>query len=266
VKPPRFAALFAVLGFAALAPLAPLRAQTPAPQTLPHEIRIASEGARPPYNYIDNGELAGFEIELGHELCARMKIACSFVAQDWDSMIPGLIEHQYDAILAAMEISDERREKIAFTKPYVRMPASFIVNSKSSLHDISPEGLAGKTIGVENGGPEQAFAEDVYKKSEVKRYASLEEAILDLAEERIDTALGDKDAVIDFLKNRREGKCCKLLADAPRDPAYFGEGIAIGLRKEDTALRAAFDNAIDAVMADGTFAKIRAKYFEFEVN
>jgi polar amino acid transport system substrate-binding protein len=266
VKPPRFAALFAVLGFAALAPLAPLRAQTPAPQTLPHEIRIASEGARPPYNYIDNGELAGFEIELGHELCARMNIACSFVAQDWDSMIPGLIEHQYDAILAAMEISDERREKIAFTKPYVRMPASFIVNSKSSLHDISPEGLAGKTIGVENGGPEQAFAEDVYKKSEVKRYASLEEAILDLAEERIDTALGDKDAVIDFLKNRREGKCCKLLADAPRDPAYFGEGIAIGLRKEDTALRAAFDNAIDAVMADGTFAKIRAKYFEFEVN
>jgi polar amino acid transport system substrate-binding protein len=266
VKLPRLVILLVAVGCAVLAPLAVLRAQTATSQKPPHEIRIASEGARPPFNYIDNGELAGFEIELGHELCARMTVTCTFVAQDWDSMIPGLLDHQYDAILAAMEISDERREKIAFTKPYVRMPASFVVNSKSNLHDIRPEALAGKAIGVENGSPEQAFAEDVYKKSEIKRYGSLEEAILDLAEERIDTAIGDKDAVVDFLKNRREGKCCRLLADAPRDPTYFGEGIGVGLRKEDLALRAAFDKAIDAVMADGTFAKIRAKYFDFEVN
>jgi polar amino acid transport system substrate-binding protein len=266
VKLPRLIMLPIVAACAVLAPVPLLYAQTSAPQNLPHEIRIASEGARPPYNYIDNGELAGFEIELGRELCARMKVTCTFVAQDWDSLIPGLLERQYDAIMAAMEISDERREKIAFTKPYVRMPASFIGNSKSPLHDISPEKLAGKTIGVENGSPEQAFAEDIYKTSEIKRYGSLEEAILDLAEERIDTAIGDKDAVVDFLKNRREGKCCKLIADAPRDPTYFGEGIGIGVRKEDTALRAAFDKAIDEVMADGTFAKIRAKYFDFEVN
>ncbi|MBV8849487.1 MAG: transporter substrate-binding domain-containing protein [Methylobacteriaceae bacterium] len=260
---PRLRALAIVVACGALAALPQAEARA---QTLPHQIRIASEGARPPYNYIDNGELSGFEIELGRELCARIVVTCTFVAQDWDSMIPGLLDHQYDAIMAAMEISDERREKIAFTKPYVRMPASFVVNNKSALHDISPDGLAGKTIGVENGSPEQAFAEDIYKKSEVKRYASLEEAILDLAEERLDTALGDKDAVIDFLKNRREGKCCKLLADAPRDPVYFGEGIGVGLRKEDVALRAAFDKAIDEVMADGTFAKIRAKYFDFAVN
>jgi polar amino acid transport system substrate-binding protein len=266
VKLPRLVILLVVVGCTVLAPFAFPRAQTTAPQGLPREIRIASEGARPPYNYIDNGELAGFEIDLGRELCARMKMTCTFVAQDWDSMIPGLIDRQYDAIMAAMEISDERREKIAFTKPYVRMPASFVVNNKSALHDIGVEGLAGKTIGVETGSPEQAFTEDVYKKSEVKRYASLEEAILDLAEERLDTALGDKDAVVDFLKNRREGKCCKLLADAPRDPAYFGEGIGIGLRKEDVALREAFDKAIHAVMADGMFMKIRAKYFDFEVN
>ncbi len=89
------------------------------------------------------------------------------------------------------------------------MPASFIVNTKSNLHDISPETLAGKAIGVENGSPEQAFLEEVYKKSEIKRYASLEEAVLDLAEGRIDAALGDKDAIMDILNNRREGKCCR---------------------------------------------------------
>jgi polar amino acid transport system substrate-binding protein len=265
VKLPRPYALLIFVAFTLLAQPARVHSQA-MPPAEQRQIRIASEGARPPYNYIDNGELAGFEIDLGRELCARMKVTCTFVAQDWDSLIPGLIANQYDAIMAAMEISDERREKIAFTKPYVRMPASFIVNAKSALHDISPEGLASKTIGVENGSPEQAFAEDIYKKSEIKRYGSLEEAILDLAEERIDTAIGDKDAVVDFLKNRREGKCCRLLADAPRDPAYFGEGIGIGLRKDDTVLREALDKAIDDVMADGTFARIRAKYFEFEVN
>jgi polar amino acid transport system substrate-binding protein len=268
VRLPRLSALL-IVATSAVFCAAALHAQ-PASQTAPApaalQIRIASEGARPPFNYIDNGELAGFEIDLGRELCARMQATCTFIAQDWDSMIPGLLARQYDAILAAMEISDERREKIAFSKPYVRMPASFIGNKKSNVHDIGPEALAGKAIGVENGSPEQAFLEDVYKKSEIKHYASLEEAVLDLAEERIDAALGDKDAIMDILKNRREGKCCRLLADAPRDPAYFGEGIGIGLRKEDVALREAFDKALDEVMADGTFTKIRSKYFDFEVN
>lgn len=261
---PRSSALLVAIVCAVLSAAA-LHAQT-APSPAPLQIRIASEGARPPFNYIDNGELAGFEIDLGRELCARMKASCTFIAQDWDSLIPGLLAHQYDAIMAAMEISDERREKIAFSKPYVRMPASFIVNTKSNLHYISPETLAGKSIGVENDSPEQAFLEEVYKKSEIKRYASLEEAVLDLAEGRLDAALGDKDAIMDILNNRREGKCCHLLADAPRDPAYFGEGIGIGFRKEDVALRQAFDKAIDDVMADGTYAKIRAKYFNFPVN
>ncbi|GAC1552751.1 MAG: ABC transporter substrate-binding protein [Beijerinckiaceae bacterium] len=265
--PPRAALLAASVSLAFLIASPSGHAQSVA-QAPPasRQIRIASEGARPPYNYIDNNELAGFEIELGRELCARMKASCTFVAQDWDNLIPGLLAGQYDAIMAAMEISDERREKIAFSKPYVRMPSSFLVNNNSTLHDTSPEGLAGKTVGVETGGPHQSFLEELYKKSEIKRYATLEEAILDLAEERIDAAIGDKDALVDFLKNRREGKCCHIIADAPRDPAYFGEGIGIGLRKEDTALREAFDKALDEVMADGTFTKIRARYFDFEVN
>jgi polar amino acid transport system substrate-binding protein len=261
----RAALLAAILGLACLiAP--PSGYGQGAAQPPPRQIRIASEGARPPFNYIENNELAGFEIELGRELCARMKASCTFVAQDWDNLIPGLVAGQYDAIMAAMEISDERREKIAFSKPYVRMPLSFVANTKSNLRDTSPERLAGKTIGVGAGSPEQNFLEDNYKNSEIKHYATLEEAILDLAEERIDTAIGDKDALTDFLKNRREGKCCRIIADAPRDPAYFGEGVGIGLRKEDKALREAFDKALDEVMADGTFAKIRARYFDFEVN
>ena len=230
------------------------------------EVRIASEGARPPYNYLDNNELAGFEIDLARELCARMKVSCSFVAQDWDGLVPGLLNHQYDAIMAAMEITDEAREKIAFTKPYIRMPSAFMASRQNAITDTSPAGLAGKSIGVESGGAHQMYVEDLYKQSKIRPYATLEEAILDLAEGRLDTVIGDKDALADFLKTRREGQCCALIADAPHDPAFFGEGIGIGLRPEDATLKAMFEKALDASMADGSFARIRAKYFDFDIN
>ena len=229
-------------------------------------VRIASEGARPPYNYLENNELAGFEIDLARDLCARMKVSCSFIAQDWDGLIPGLLEHRYDAIMAAIEITAEAREKIAFTKPYIRMPSAFMTLKQEATQDTSPAGLIGKAIGVESGGAHQAYLEDVYKQSEIRSYATLEEAILDLAEGRLDAVIGDKDAIAEYMKTRKEAQCCVLAGEVPRDPAYFGDGIGIGLRKDDEVLKAIFEKALDSCVADGTFARITAKYFDFKID
>ena len=229
-------------------------------------VRIASEGAHPPYNYLENNELAGFEIDVARDLCARMKVSCSFIAQDWDGLIPGLLAHRYDAIMAAMEITGEARKKIAFTKPYIRMPSAFMTLKQRVTLDTSPAGLVGKAIGVESGGTRQAYLEDVYKQSEIRPYARLEEAILDLAEGRLDAVIGDKDAIAEYMKTRKEAQCCVLAGDVPRDPAYFGDGIGIGLRKEDKALKARFEKALDSCLADGTFVKITGKYFAFKID
>jgi polar amino acid transport system substrate-binding protein len=195
-----------------------------------------------------------------------MKVSCSFIAQDWDGLIPGLLGHRYDAIMAAMEITGEARKDIAFTKPYIRMPSAFMTLKQRATLDTSPAGLVGKAIGVEAGGTHEAYLEDVYKQSEIRPYATFEEAILDLAEGRLDAVIGDKDAIADFMKTRKEAQCCVLNMDVPRDPAYFGDGIGIGLRKEDTTLKAMFEKALDSCMADGTFAKITAKYFAFKID
>ncbi|MGH6800477.1 MAG: transporter substrate-binding domain-containing protein [Methylocella sp.] len=229
-------------------------------------VRIASEGARPPYNYLENNKLSGFEIDLGRDLCARMKVSCSFIAQDWDGLFPGLLAHRYDAIMAAIEITGEAREKIAFTKPYIRMPSAFMTLKQGAPLDTSPADLVGKAIGVESGGTHEAYLEDVYKQSEIRPYASLEEAILDLAEGRLDAVIGDKDAIAEYMKTHKDAQCCVLSADVPRDPAYFGEGIGIGLRKQDKALKAMFEKALDSCVADGAFARIRAKYFDFKID
>ena len=241
---------------AAVAPAAPL----------PAHLTIASEGARPPYNYMDGEQLAGFEIDLGRELCRRMAVDCTFVVQDWDSMIPGLLAHRYDAIMAAMEINAARERRIAFSAPYVRMPSAFLVRKDDAPGAATPDALAGKTIGLEAGGTHQAFIENAYPRSRLHKYNSLDDAILDLEAGRVDAALGDKDAVVTFMETRGDAGCCRILADVPRDPVFFGAGIGVGLRKDDVALKAAFDAALAASMADGSFERIRARYFDFPIR
>ncbi len=233
---------------------------------VPDHLVIASEGARPPYNYFDGDKLAGFEIDLGHDLCRRMAVACTFVAENWDDMIPGLLARRYDAIMAAMEITDARQKEIAFSAPYVRMPSAFLVRKDTDVAAATPVALAGHRIGVEQGGTHQAFLEKIYPTARIETYGSLADAILDLEAGRVDAAIGDKDAIVAFLKTRRDARCCRILADVPRYPAIFGDGIGIGLRKGDVALKDAFDKALVASMADGTFATISARYFDFPVD
>ena len=230
-------------------------------------LRIASEGARPPFNFLDANELAGFEIDLGREICLRLQRACVFVPQDWDSLIPGLLAHQYDAVMAALDITDDRRAQVEFSIPYVRMPAVLVAQKTSALKDAAPESLSGKTIGVEDGSAAQALLDEpVWKVVKPKVFASLEDAMLDLAEGKIDGVIADKLVTSDFLTSRREGQCCRMVADVARDPGIFGEGIAVALRKTDVALREAIDAALTAMIADGTFKRIQAKYFGFDIR
>lgn len=232
----------------------------------PKHLTIASEGARPPYNYFDGDRLTGFEIDLGQDLCRRMSVSCTFVARQWDGLIPGLLEHHYDAIMAAMEINPEREAKIAFTQPYIRMPSAFMVTKASGLASDDPATLAGKRIGVEKGGTHEIFLKALYSQSSIKPYTTLSDAILDLEAGTVDAVVGDKDEIVTFLETRRDARCCQILADVPRDPRFFGDGIGAGLRKEDTALKARFEKAFAACVADGTFAKLSAKYFSFPIN
>jgi polar amino acid transport system substrate-binding protein len=90
--------------------------------------------------------------------------------------------------------------------------------------------------------------------------------VLDLAEARLDVVIADKDALDEFIRTRREAQGCVLVSDIPRDPAYFGDGVGIALRKSDVSLKTMFENALDSIVADGTFTKIRAKYFNFGIN
>jgi polar amino acid transport system substrate-binding protein len=231
-------------------------------------IRIATEGAYPPFNYVDpaDNQLKGFEIDLARAMCTAMQATCDFEIAEWDTLIHDLRHDKFDAIVASLEITEERRQKIAFSKAYYRTPAVFMARKDTDLTAITPEALKGRKLGAMTGTIYATYLEDAYSGSDVKLYANQDEASLDLALGRIDAVLGDKIALQEWLNRGREASCCRFLADAPHDVTAFGEGYGVGLRKEDDDLRQHFDAAIDAIMADGTYARIRERYFPFDVR
>ncbi len=229
-------------------------------------LRIATEGAFPPFNLTDDrGEPAGFEVELGRALCAAMGTPCVFVLQDWDGMSEGLNAGRYDAIMSSMASTRQRRFRMTFSKPYYIVPAAFIARRDGPAPDTSPAGLKDKTVGVPGLTEHAAYLEEHYRDAEIRVFGKLEEAALDLMVGRVDVVLGDKLALARFLASR-EGACCRFAGDARYDPDFHGLGVAVAVRRGETALRERFDAAIDQVIADGSYDRIREKHLPIDVK
>jgi polar amino acid transport system substrate-binding protein len=229
-------------------------------------IRIAVEGANPPFNYIDQaGELQGFEVDLAKALCAAMRADCTFVQHQWDGIIRGLLDREYDAIVSSLGITESRARRIAFSRRYFKPRAAFLANKSSGLAAMDAQTLAGKVIATLERSPHAAYARDVFPQSELKLFGKLQDAVLELGVGRADVVLGPKRWLLDFLATA-EGACCELVGDIPATAPHYGSGIAVGLRKQDPELKAAFDGAIEQAMRDGTYDQIRAKYFQFDTK
>ena len=229
------------------------------------KLKIGTEGAYPPFNNLTaDGKLEGFDIDIANALCAEMKAECEFVTQDWDGIIPALEAKKFDAIIASMSITEERKQKVDFTKKYYNTPPAIAVPKDSTIADVSPEALKGKTIGAQGSTIHQNYAELTYKDSTVKSYPTAEEYKLDLANGRIDAATDDSVVLGEWLKSE-EGACCKMLGTLKSDPKIHGEGAGIAVRKGETELVEKLNAAIDAIRANGKYKEIQDKYFTFDV-
>jgi len=249
-------------------------------------IRIGTEGAYPPWNAKDeSGKLIGFEVELANFLCIYMKADCTIVEQDWDGMIPGLIMRKYDAIMAGMSITDERMKTINFSQGYADEVASLAVMKGSPLEgmdtpkaiNLSTGGgdvkkalktltaaLAGKTIGVQTATIHQNFLESGDVGSvKIRTYKTQDEVNLDLAAGRIDAALAAAVAFTDYAE--KSGKAVVLVGPTFAGGA-FGNGVGVGIRKDDTALLKRFNKAINQARKSGKISELAIKWFGFDAS
>jgi lysine-arginine-ornithine-binding protein len=251
----------AVIAAGALVPLAGLQ-----PAAAQDVVRLGTTPEPyPPFINIDaNGKLSGFEIEIAEAVCAEAKVKCEWVLQSWEGIIPALLENKFDAIVASMSITDERKQVVDFTGKYYDSPAMFVGRKDQDI-DITSEGLNGKTVAVQVSTVHANYLENKFKDViTIKTYDTQENANLDLIAGRVDLVLADSIALEDGLLKTAEGADFEVKGETFTDK-LMGEGVGFAVRKSDTALRDKLTAAIAAIRANGTYKTIADKYFSFDI-
>jgi octopine/nopaline transport system substrate-binding protein len=272
------------LALAALALCVTPRAQAKEWKT----VTIALEGAYEPWNLTKpDGTIDGFEPDLAKVLCASAKLQCKLIAQDWDGLMAGLKAGKFDIIMDALSITPERKQEIAFSKPYAATPAVFAAvktgplaklpgtgktvklsgdpaKDKATVDQLRSE-IKGKTIGVQTATTFAKWVSDNFKDvATIREYKTSPEHDLDLLAGRIDLAFDDATY---FTSAFSKPDNADLAFTGPEIAGMvWGEGEALGIRKADADLKAKFDKAIAAALADGTVKKLSLKWFKLDVS
>ncbi|QBK31064.1 MAG: ABC transporter substrate-binding protein [Roseitalea porphyridii] len=229
------------------------------------QIKIGTEGAYPPFNTLEaDGTLTGFDIDIAKALCEEMNAECEFVTQDWDGIIPALVAGKFDAIIASMSITEERKQTVDFTNKYYNTPPAIAVPKDSDIEAATDEALAGRSIGAQSATTHSNYAEEKLSSADLRLYPTPDEYKLDLASGRIDAVIDDVVVLSEWL-DTEDGACCKILDTLTPDPVINGEGAGIAVRKGEDELREAFNAAIEAIRENGTYQEINDKYFAFDV-
>ena len=229
------------------------------------KIVIGTEGAYPPFNNLTaDGKLVGFDVEIAEALCAEMKVECEFVTQDWDGIIPALIAGKFDAIIASMSITDERKQVVDFTEKYYNTPPAIAVPKDSKLAGVTAADLAGVRMGAQGSTTHSNYAEEKFPDADLQLYPTADEYKLDLANGRVDAVIDDVVVLSEWLDSD-DGACCKILGTLTPDLVINGEGAGIAIRKGEDELKGMFNTAIQAIRANGKYQEINDKYFKFDV-
>ncbi len=234
------------------------------------KIRIGVEGAYPPFSSMtSDGKLVGFDIDIARALCDQMNAKCTLVAQDWDGIIPALLARKYDAIIASMSITPERKKKIAFSEKYYNSPAMFAAK-KGKVASFTRQGtgfaIRGKLVGVQRETIFDKYLTDNFDGIvTIKRYGSQDDVYLDMLSGRLDMMMADSIAMTDGFLNKKDGKGYEIVGPSFSDPKWFGDGAGVGIRKRDKDLVMKFNKAIMDIRANGTYKRINDKYFKMDI-
>jgi polar amino acid transport system substrate-binding protein len=241
-------------------------AATGAASAEPVKVGFAAE-PYPPFTSPDaSGNWEGWEVEFQKAVCAEAKLDCVITPVAWDGIIPALTSKKIDMIVGSMSITEERLKTIDFSDKYYNTPTG-IIGPKGEAFDATPEGLKGKTIGVQVSTVHQDYANKYFGEngSTVKEYQTQDEANNDLAAGRIDAVQADAIALDAFLKSDQGQDCCEMKGNVKDDPAILGAGVGIGLRKGEDELKAKLNAAIKAIRENGTYDTFSKKYFDFNI-
>ncbi len=276
--------LLAALVLAALALATPAQAADWGPGA---SVRIATEGAYPPWNEVDaSGKLIGFEIDLAADLCRRMKVKCKMIPRAWEGIIAALRAGEFDAVMSGMAITEKRKKLITYSRPFAASPHVFVVRADGPLAGVSTKAasvtlgsldagekaaietlknaFAGKKVGVQVDTVFVNFLRiHMAEQVEMRTFKFQGDVDAALLGSRVDAAL----AQLSYLQPVLETEKGKLKVVGPGfTGGSLGEGIGIGIRKKDETLAEMFSSAITAAIKDRTLSRLSLKWFGFDLT
>ncbi len=228
----------------------------------PSEIRFATEAGYPPFEFLDtSGELQGFDIDIGNEICKRLQAKCVWIDQSFDSLIPGLQARKFDLANSTMTATEARKKVIDFSTPMYIVPVKLLVKKGSGLEPTA-ESLKGKRVGVQQGTTMETYARKHWapKGVQVIAYPSYTNAYVDMKAGRLDATFQEAQSAVDGFLSKPEGAGYELASMTLKDP-ILNEPIAMGMRKGNTKLGTEVDKTLKAMLADGTIQGFAKKYF-----
>lgn len=178
-------------------------------------------------------------------------------------MIPALIAGKYDAIVASLSITEDRKKRVDFSEKYYFTPSRFIAKEGATF-EMTEDGTEGVKIGVLRGTTLQCHVEKAFPKADLRLYNTQEDVFADLATGRLDLQLNNTLGALDGFLNTPQGDGFAFYGEDVDDPECLGEGTGIAVRKGDP-LAAELSEAIAAIRADGTYATINDKYFDVDI-
>jgi lysine/arginine/ornithine transport system substrate-binding protein len=229
-------------------------------------LRFGVDPTFPPFeSKASNGSLQGFDIDLGNAICAQAKVKCQWVQIGFDGSIPALKAKKFDAILSAMSMTEKRREQVAFSDMLYVTPSALLTPAKSPLTgDINA--LRGKNIGVAQGTIQETYAKGKWATQGVNvvSYPNQMEIYPDLVAGRLDASLANAVSAEQGFLSTPEGKGY-VISDTLTDKEILGNGVGIGLRKDDEANLKLINTALAELHSNGTYDQLAKKYFKYKV-
>lgn len=226
------------------------------------QIRFVTDSDYPPFNYLDEeGQLTGFNVDLARALCDELSVECSVRALPWNRLLPALEKGEADAVIASYRISEKILQQVDFTDSYYHTPARFVALKTNPVRAIIPEILADKKIGVVAKTAHQAYLEDFFSSSRVVKFATPVQARSALREGSIDVLFGDGLSLMFWLNGISSEDCCTFRGGPFTESKYFGEGIAIAIRKGNGKLRDALNYGLHLARGGGRIEELHLRYF-----
>lgn len=229
-------------------------------------LRFVTESDFPPFNFYDEeGQLTGFNVDLARSICLEAKAACDIQVKPWGELLLALRRGEADAVIAAQRVTATALQKVDFSLPYLYTPGRFAVRRSAEKREITPEGLERQRIAVIRGSAHEAYLKTFFRDSRIEVHPSSDSAREAMADGKVDYLFDDGISLSFWLNGTVSRQCCEFRGGPFLEAKFFGDGIAVAVKKNDRQMKFLIDRAIADLRNSGRLEELVGRYFPYRI-